>query len=215
MAAYYPATWSQSLLLLACVACACADDTQDSAGDTDGSTTATTEASTSEASSTFSTGSTGEDGSSTSADTTGSDADTGIATTPPMTSEGSGSSTSDNESSSSEGSTTGGQSVTVEVTYEFVAKRAGVPLDCEAAGASWVDVAVFDQEDPDNAMFDMEDVSCDDTVISLGPLPIGNYRIDVVAFDQALWHGTTKPFAIDGTLDPVEIIVPLAQVASP
>ncbi len=97
------------------------------------------------------------------------------------------------------------------VSYSFVTEVAGVPLDCESAGASWVDVTVMDASDPDDPSFDLLDLDCDDQTISLGALPPGSYTIAVVAWDQALWFGEAEPLNLDGTELQVELLVPLTE----
>lgn len=139
--------------------------------------------------------------------------DTGIATTPPQTDGGTESSSSGEEGSNS--TTAEDESITVELSYEFLGEVAGVPLDCAAAETLWVDVSVFPAIDPDDRTYDLEDLPCDDAVISVGPLPLGTYSIGVVAWDQNLWDGSTGDFIVDGATDPLPVMVELTQFPNP
>lgn len=103
----------------------------------------------------------------------------------------------------------------MEVSYSFTAEVAGVPFDCASAGASWVDVAVREQSTPDDGFFDLVDLACDDEAIEIGPLPVGNYAVYVVAWDQALWEGDAELLELDGSERFVELLVPLTEVPLP
>lgn len=132
--------------------------------------------------------------------TTGSSEDTGIATTPPTTG-------TDSSGSADTGDEEG---VRVEVTYAFTAELAGVPLDCTSAEASLVDVYVIASDDPDRAMWDLQELPCDDTAIEVGPLPPGTYDLQVVAWSPALWEGSTG--AIEIGPDAAAVTVDLIEV---
>lgn len=188
---------------------ACDDD---AGGSTDGSTSA---ASTS--GSTTGNGTTGgaeDTGIETTPPMTSGSEDTGYETTPPMTSSGSedtGYETTPPDTSST-GDTDLDEGVTVDVTYEFMAELAGVPLDCTSAGTSTVDVFVYPADDPDLPDFDLEDLPCDNTAIAVGPLPHGDYEIQVVAWDPALWQGTSASFTLDGSTSPYPLTVSLVEM---
>ena len=124
--------------------------------------------------------------------------DTGIATTPPGTDSSGSSATGDEDGA------------VVEVTYAFVAELAGVPLDCVSADASLVDVYVVASDDPERAMWDLQDLPCDDTAIEVGPLPPGAYELQVVAWSPALWEGSSG--VIDLGLDASTVSIDLVEV---
>ena len=157
----------------------------------------------------------GDTGIATTPPTTGDDdsGDTGIATTPPMTgsSEDTGIATTPPGTDSSGSSATGDEDgAVVEVTYAFVAELAGVPLDCVSADASLVDVYVVASDDPERAMWDLQDLPCDDTAIEVGPLPPGAYELQVVAWSPALWEGSSG--VIDLGLDASTVSIDLVEV---
>ena len=200
-----PLALPRFLLLLACAGCACGEGSATSE-EPESSTTGED----------GSTGASSSTGSST-AETTeaGSSEATGFDTTPPETSSTTDASSSGSSDSSGSSTTGGDDAVTVEVTYAFATQAAGVPLDCAAAGTSWVDVTVVDAADPDDRTYDLEDLPCDDTVVSVGPLPSGTYSIGVVAWDQNLWHGSSGDFVVDGSTDPLQLEIGLSQVPNP
>ncbi|MBV1862671.1 MAG: hypothetical protein KUG77_29890 [Nannocystaceae bacterium] len=204
------------MLLLACVACAC--DDSDGTSETSGGSSSTGGDSTTGAGSTDTGIATTPPGSTDTgiATTPPGSTDTGIATTPPgSTDTGIATTPPDTDGSTSGTATTGDDGIAVQLSYSFTAEVAGVPLDCESAGASWVDVTVLDAADPDDKSFDILDLDCDDQVISIGPLPVGSYTVSVVAWDQSLWFGDGGQLELDGTDRLVELLVPLAEIPRP